>query len=606
MSRKQNEKLGFDQTRPLVDLLYSNAAPNQYIRELIQNGLDAGATWIDLGIDPNVEKGGPKRLMYSDNGHGMDYRELRAYFNHLSASSGPLNPQGNYGIGAKISLLPWNHAGVRIMSWKDGPESGAEVIISLDDDDEYGLDIHRAEDPDGELMSTTVIAADDRYCPPWVGDPAHPEYTGSGTIVICLGNTGTEDTYFGPPDGDRKVTGLLRQANTRYFNFGRDVTVRCWTDIANAGQWRMATGTETLLDEYADEWDTVELIDGTRVHWYVLNSRFSSQTTDRKGYRTGFVAALYRDERTGATEIYNATKAGADTYHRMRLFGVGEPTVQRRLMLLVEPPQANGVIGVCPNAARSSLNYTGNDDLSLPWATWGPEFALSLPAAIEELLEEARGDSGPKRNMKEKLKHLLERMRHQAYRVHDRGRIRISPDVPGRPEAAGDGGPSQPSTTRAVSPRTLKTPVANLAADQGPRSEPFNPKLDPPECRWRSETDEGYADVFQGRAVIYDYQAPSDVIMNSDFFAFQEELAYWAEQFPQAAPSTVQEIVQEEYEALVISTIMHLWTRKGTYKNPGDWEQTISSLSLTATCHGFHPERAIRKALSVKVGKAAA
>jgi hypothetical protein len=32
MSRKQNEKLGFAQTRPLVDLLYSNAAPNQYIR----------------------------------------------------------------------------------------------------------------------------------------------------------------------------------------------------------------------------------------------------------------------------------------------------------------------------------------------------------------------------------------------------------------------------------------------------------------------------------------------------------------------------------------------------------------------------------------------
>lgn len=602
MSKKQNEKLGFDQTRPLVDLLYSNAAPNQHIRELVQNGLDAGATRIDLGIDPIGVKDGPKRLMYSDNGHGMDYRELRAYFNHLSASSGPLHPQGNYGIGAKISLLPWNHAGVRIMSWKNGPESGAEIVMSLDDDNEYGLDIHRAEDEDGELVSTTVIAADDRYCPLWVSDPTHPEYTGSGTIVICLGNTGTEDTYFGPPGTEPKVTNLIRQVNTRYFNFGRDVTVRC---LVERGNWRTATGTEAIVEEFAEEWESVELVDGTTVHWYVL-SPDSLVLKDRYGYRSGFVAALYRDARTGATEIYNATKAGGDTYHRMRLFGVTEPPVQRRVVLLVEAPRANGVIGVSPNAARSSLNYTGNDDLSLPWATWGPEFALSLPAPIRELLDEARGDSGPKRNMKEKLKHLLERMRNQAYRVHDRGAIRISPDVPGQPEAVGDGTPPQSSMTKTVAPRALKTPAANLAADQGTRAEPFNPRLDPPKVCWRSETTEGYSDVLQGRAVIYDYQAPGEVVMNSDFFAFQEELAYWTEQFPQAPPSTIQDVVREEYEAMVCSTIMHLWTRKGTYKNPTDWEQTISSSSLTAVCHGFHPERAIRKALSVKVGKAAA
>ena len=603
------EKMGIDRNGPLVNLLYRNAAPGQHIRELIQNGLDAGATWIDLGIDQvAVGEGEPRRLMYRDNGRGMTADELRAYFNHLSSSSGLLGDQhGNYGIGAKISLLPWNHAGVRILSWVDGPDSGAEILIQAGDDGEYGLRVFEAEDEDGDRVSTSVIAADDRYCPPWVGDPEHPEYTGRGTVVVCLGDTGTEDTYFGPPGDERKVTGLIRRVNTRYYNFGREVAVRCWTDIAGGGEWRVATGTEVLLDGCADEWDTVELIDGTRVHWYVLNQRFSSQTTDRMGYRTGFIGALYRDERTGATEIYNASKAGAENFYRMRLFGILEPKVQQRVALLVEAPRANGIIGVCPNAARSSLDYTGSDDGSLPWADWGPEFAQRLPEPIQALLEEARGDGGPRRNMREKLKHVLQRMRHPAYRVDDRGPTQISPDVPGRPEPSGQRGITKNPVVRTVTPRVPKTPVANVTSDGGANATQFNPKLDPPQPRWQSENEEEYAEVLRDRAVDYDWRAPRDVIMNRDFFVFAEERKYWSDQFPQAPPSTVRDVIEEEYETLVVATIMHAWTRKGSFKwTPQDWEQLVHPITLTASCLGFHLERAIRKALSVKVGKAVA
>lgn len=599
------EKMGIDRAGSLVDLLYGNAAPTQYIRELIQNGLDAEANYIDLGIDiVAVESGGPKRLRYRDNGHGMDLHELRAYFNHLSASSGPLDPHGNYGIGAKISLLPWNHGGVEVMSWKNGPESGAAIKMVWEKG-EYGLQVFELEDEDGDASYETVYAADDSYCPHWVSDPTSPYYTGSGTIVICHGPTGGEDTFFGPPGHQFPDTFLATHLNTRYFNFGaRSIVIRCWEETGLTGDWRTAHGSAHFLQQNAEEAGAVSLPDGTIVRWVILKR--NRDFTRMRHSQTGFVGALYQDERTRAVEIYNHSKAGGDTFHRMRLFGITEAKVQKRLVLLAEPPRANGIIGVRPNAARSSLDYTGSDDRSLPWAKWGPDFEDRLPEPIKALLEEARNEAGPRRNVKDRIKHLLERMRHPAYRVEASGREIIDPNIPGRPDRAGLG-TARKKAVRVISPKAPKQPVANVTNPTGETAVEFNPKVDPPEIEWRSENDEGYEEVLRDRAVSYDHNAPRIAIMNRDFFVFREEAKYWREQFPRADDSTIRVVIEEEYETLISLVIPHAWSRRGDFKwTPRDWEQLVSSVALTSVCLGFHLETKIRKSLSAKVGKSAA
>ncbi|MGY2061604.1 hypothetical protein ACW9HQ_42595, partial [Nocardia gipuzkoensis] len=216
----------------LIERSYREGDDTQFLRELVQNGLEAGATKIQLGIhwpsaapDWKVE-GAPEdytftiypkryRLVYYDNGHGMG-ESMLTYMTRLldldskGQASGDLH--GNFAMGVRVSTLPWNKAGVIVASWTHECPVGQLIWLRYVADSTEALGYYEAatlewENPDGTVKRAEVAPADlfEEFIsgrPEWLGYPTRGGGpVGTGTMFLFLGNTGQEHTFLGP-DGN--------------------------------------------------------------------------------------------------------------------------------------------------------------------------------------------------------------------------------------------------------------------------------------------------------------------------------------------------------------------------------------------------------------------
>src|SRR5687767_3650772 len=109
------DDMGVDDVGFLIDNLGADAAPLQYLRELVQNELESiRVAGIDNGlieVDYH-EVDGVKKLRITGNGAGMTPDEVAANINRLSSSGGIQAFDKNFGIGAKITAGTRNPHGV--------------------------------------------------------------------------------------------------------------------------------------------------------------------------------------------------------------------------------------------------------------------------------------------------------------------------------------------------------------------------------------------------------------------------------------------------------------------------------------------------------------
>src|ERR1051325_9294914 len=134
----------------LLDRLAADTPPNQQIRELTENALEAiqrrtqsGDTnegLVKWDIDwEHLRRTGQYKLCIIDNGDGMTAEQMAKYLNSL-AVQGANQTQSiseNFGVGAKITALFRNRFGLVYQSWRDG--KGAMVRLHRDDRmGEYG------------------------------------------------------------------------------------------------------------------------------------------------------------------------------------------------------------------------------------------------------------------------------------------------------------------------------------------------------------------------------------------------------------------------------------------------------------------------------------
>ena len=105
-------------SRAAVDRIYAETGRFQWAREAALNSIEARATRIHFGLDWNgVQATGTYRRFIADNGSGMTSDQLVEFFLSLGGSSKHVGgAHENYGIGAKVSLLPWNTAGLLVAS----------------------------------------------------------------------------------------------------------------------------------------------------------------------------------------------------------------------------------------------------------------------------------------------------------------------------------------------------------------------------------------------------------------------------------------------------------------------------------------------------------
>jgi hypothetical protein len=405
-----------------VNRIYREGGAFQWVRETLMNALEAGATRVEFGVEwQAVENKQVYRRMIADDGKGMTPDQLQAFFRTFGGGGKPIGGvHENYGVGSKTSLLPWNPAGIVVISWVDG-EAAMIWLHRHPTTGEYGLRVFPAiDDETGEERKGCVVTPfldDEHGCdwskvkPDWIQD--------HGTVIVLLGETPESSTILGDPDrAENDIKGISAYLNRRIWEIPKGVQIAVvemmtsernkWprslseAGVRGQGQREGVFGAQTRSIEGARHFieypgfakgrvkssGTVVLQNGTEVDWFLWDGeRPAVQSYASLG---GYVATRYRNE------LYDVS-AHHSTY---RSFGLTEKGVRARVWFVLRPPEfdeVSGRHGIYPRTDRNGLLIQGGRDAGkpLPIADWAAEFAERMPEPVLEAIREARaGSSG--------------------------------------------------------------------------------------------------------------------------------------------------------------------------------------------------------------------
>lgn len=609
-----------DGVHNLVERAYRESGRMQFVREFYKNALEAGATRLEFGPEwCGVEATGVYRLMVADNGKGMDPTEIEGFLNTFGGGGKPIGEaHANYGIGAKTSTLPWNHHGIVVLSRKDGVDS--MIWLCRDPNSgEYGA--RKFRDEEGTYDQVIGLGPDSELdidwksvMPDWIED--------HGTVVVCLGMTGAEDTWAtkGGHEDPFDAHEVVKYLNTRIWEIpeGLEVRVTCWINSDRA-TWptnrtagsvgfttRRAFGAKRYVETASgrsvkgklDSKGTVALADGTEIDWYL----WAGQRPKIHGYAhaKGFRAALYQDELYDVTNHHSAFRA----------FGFVQRELRERLTLIARPPLLDGVAGVYPDTARTSLRVSGRRRAGepLPWREWADEFAQNMPPRLAEAMLKSMGAaSGSIRDDKWRQR-LAERFgkrwKRDMFLLLDGASARASAVEPGNRET-----PTRPKVKRAspsggtgATRGALRKGVDGSDAEARPSRVPGGV----PEYRWVGAEDSspGHAAVWVRRSRVH---PAGCVYMNREFFAFVEVVRHWQGQFAAFLGEQVELVVQEVYGEAMVARLAH----SESLKRRSEWGRTKvetqlrSEAALTMAALGLISEdhvieSRLKKLVSVK------
>lgn len=585
--------MGVSGVQHLVERAYRESGEMQYVRELLVNALEAGATRIEFGPEwGGVEYANVYRLMVADNGRGMTRAELIKFLNTFGGGGKPIGQaHENYGIGAKTSLLPWNRAGVVVISWtEEEPEGGLVWLMRDPNTGEYGARKFLTAKGWQETVSPAEVDI--------LWTRVKPAWLKTGTVVVAMGNTGQEDTFLGKTGrGDTKE--ITKYLNQRFWEFPSNVEIfvqelrytakknwprtllearsataprpgtkaidRRWNRRRIRGAKFFATQVEGKVEEGGlGEWGTVQLPDGAEVDWYLWEGKRPG--VHAHAHELGYIAGLYRNE------LYD-TQTHPSQY---RTFGITQRAVRENLTLVVRPPILKDGEGVYPDSARNTLKTMGRKKAGepLPWPDWGYGFADNMPEAIKKALSRAGPEESTGSLLDQRWRDRLadrfgKRWSSFRYLIVPRGEHRTTP-TEGR--ALEDQGRETDETvegtaTGGAEPRDLPQPLALGPAGSEtifgiPNSKDTAQarmvvkKGGIPEWKWGdgSEVDEGCAASWVPAAPDH----PNGVVLMSRAFpTFGEVKRYWQQQYPDHMSEIVERVIEEVYGEAMVARIAH-------------------------------------------------
>ena len=579
MPNDQITPMGVGGVQHLIERAYREGSELQYLRELTRNALEAGASRVEFGPEWGaVERHGVYRLIVADNGKGMGPEQLLRFLNTFGGGGKPIGEaHENFGVGAKTSLLPWNHAGVVVISWVPGDPDGSMIWLRRDPKTgEYGAKRFETEDgsfedvvtPHGEFSTTK---------PDWISD--------HGTVVICLGNTGKEDTFLGkdgqgdikaisaylnkrlwrlPPDVEAYVKELRSQKRTDWPRshaeasssaaHGSDVDRR-WNKrrILGAKYFVVSTSAEGRMSSNG----VTELKDGTQIEWYLWDGE--RPAVHSYAHMNGFIAAEYLDE------LYDTQQH----FSQFRTFGITQKQVRTNLTLIAVPPRSGrGGYGVYPDTARSALKIRGTKRAgeALPWPNWGQEFAENMPEEVAKAIAKAGSDNSAGSIADQKWKdRLIDRFgrcwKTMRYILSNMGLHKVHPlpantgDGPGGGKGGsgtgGSGGASDALTGEGAAMTAVRKARPGPAKAKSSRR-----RGGVPDWRWTDESE-----VEGGLAAVW---CPNDprhengvVLLNREFPPFVELRQYWHNAYPNHVADAVQKTIEEAYGEVMVARIAH-------------------------------------------------
>ena len=550
----------------LIRNLGRDCMPSQFIREFTKNGMEAcqrtGLKDRKIVIDLNehiFEKTNLYKISFTDNGDGMSEDQMINLLNNLSAS-GNKNEHINYGVGAKISALTRNHAGIQYESWKSG--IGHTVLIKYNEEQEiYG--IQGTETGDGRTLYALKTPSDLK--PSIISD--------HGTRVTLWGMTEEQDTML-PPEGiiGGKDSWIALYLNTRFFqipdNIELNARIAYYRDSNKHSYLANLKGQKNVLDGKSIKKGALRVSDAT-IYWWILPKGVDGHSRE---YVKGHTALINQNE------IFDISDSRSN---RAAYFGVifGRDQV----IIYVEPDVAE------QNTARTNLIKADGSPVS--WNKWQDEFRENMPAELKEFLDSLMNENSSKSHtdtIRDRLKNIKELYRLSRYKQSASGSLFADP----KSEVTFDTGHQRsgetPPTPPTPQPRRGKGSgsIAELLLGElvendleGTRVSPIEP--DPfPKVQWQSTSE---SETLTDRAAEY---IPNQnlIIANKDFQGLNDLINYFSKSYSDS-PEVIQLIRDEvmgAFEQLLTESVAGALALKNrTHWNNAEYDAALSKEALT-------------------------
>ena len=520
------ENIGF-----LIDRLGRDCAPDQYLRELTQNSIEAvirsgrpdGRIVWDF-----VEHNDVRKLCIADNGVGMAGDELVRYINSLSASGSVQGMDANYGVGAKIAAATRNPEGLVYVSWQGGVGAGIQLV--KDGGGQYGLlqfpDFRHVFDAEKDVLPSNDVIDD------------------SGTCVILLGNEANEDTAVGPT-----AQWIRKYLNTRYFVIPKNISIQCRTVGKTDTGLRPVHGQKWMLDSVAEDKKGKVTLTTAIAHWWILpdsKHKFKEPIAVEGGkpitsMETFSTAYLHRGH-TGLlwkNELYDVQTGNAG-YHRLQQFGIFLGV--DRVVLYLEPTSG----AVTTNTARTRLIVDEGDP---SWLDWADEFKASMPEELREFIDSIDHNVDRKNDdeaIREKIAAVMDLFQVPKYRRSKAGEESLdekeftSPPVPpgsGNGKGGVNAGGKKNPRPFFSGPKLNGVTAKRVTVNDLPRTI----------FKYREDGSRAEGEMEDMAASYVETKADKTLSVNGDFRLFQAFIDRYTKQYPHAAGvrPKVQEILEK-------------------------------------------------------------
>jgi len=583
----------------------------QWAREFLMNSIEAKAKRVEFGVERQaVEKLGVYRRFVADDGLGMSADELWNFFSTLGAGSKKIGGiHDNFGIGSKVSSLPWNPNGLVVISKKSGKMSMIHILLNRETDEFEFREFDTEEDGKSNVIDPTAVEWLENevdfgtVMPEWIKD--------HGTMVILFGSDKYPDTVRGNPGAREDNTNALSQyLNTRFFDLkGMNVKVvefdskdkSKWTEsehtrnIQGAKHYletiRVKNGTGRLAST-----GSVNLYDGRLKIRYYLWEGDRPNGIHSYARRYGYIATKYGDE------LYEVSLKKTD----YRSFGIVDSVLQDRITIILEPQlfrDGENEWGIYPDHSRGRLSFTNGAEkaVGLPLSDWGLEFSKNLPEDIRNAILTSRSKIAASMNNEEYRKRLQDKF---GNRWKAPFFIEAAKDVADAEPATPEDGPVTGGIRQKRSGQSIKKKQPVAAGSSKPRVLKKKRVFPDRHGATFGIPKESYADipkyVWKGKEEFEKpyhlaLWAPNDpegptVLLNRDSEIIEEQIRHFQDQYPPAMAEDVQNVVLEAYGEIATCKIAHSQKLKKLISKEQLDEEYRTEAALTMSLLGLIAE----------------
>lgn len=399
---------------------------------------------VHVPVDDNdvpFPHGALKRVIWNTGPH-MTETEIREYFTQVGAGHGDLvtidNPLGDRHAGARESSLPWNPAGVVVVSYHPTHlPDGAKAWMAFDEDAqayrlrELPTGIETLGVPTQDVVTPATVADD--YGLDWMEVINQTEVKDHGGVLFAfLGGNPLIDDINGVDEsrfrkGAEAPTGIATFLLDNVARTLGEVTVLYPLSSATAGTYldrHDADGRQHAFESRSIQglvtWETTGVagsrtrkpIPGTHkgtwrsedgrleIDWTLLPEPIPRSMAPYRG--EGHIVVRYRDD----LHPFSPSKTTPDKFE---VWGVSEVSVWKRLRLVLRPTADPRALDdgwhVRQNPSRSGV--VAYDGTEVYWRNWADEFAENMPDPIDSALKSV---AHRKPDYAKRKRELLERL----------------------------------------------------------------------------------------------------------------------------------------------------------------------------------------------------